>query len=550
MKRSSEPRDTRDALRKKLIGLGSRSLQKSYYPQLQARLVDLQEAEAALRDSRERFRSMVEATSDWIWEMDAEGVYTYASPKVEDLLGYRPSEVLGKRSADLMPPDEAERIQKTYAEIVRTNRPFQHLINVNLHKDGRRVVLETSGVPVRDGEGAVRGYRGIARDVTDRVRSQEQLRESEATLRSIFRAAPIGIGLVSNRVLLRANERLCEIVGYAPEELIGQSARLLYPSEEEFIRVGEEKYRQIADRGTGTVETRWRRKDGALIDVLLSSTPLDPGDLAAGVTFTALDITERIRAEEEVRELNRELEERVRHRTAELEVANRELESFAYSVSHDLRAPLRSMDGFSQALLEDYADRLDPEGRDYVERVRRAAQHMDTLIGDLLALSRATRTQMTRSPVDLSALAREVIADLRESEPSRQVDCRIAEDLHARGDGRLLRIVLSNLLGNAWKFTGSREQARIELDTLPAADVGRHGGSGKRVYRVRDNGVGFDMAFADKLFSPFQRLHRTEEFPGTGIGLATVRRIVQRHGGEVWAEGKPGAGTTVYFVLD
>ena len=244
---------------------------------------------------------------------------------------------------------------------------------------------------------------------------------------------------------------------------------------------------------------------------------------------------------EEIRRYAAELEQRVAERTAELAAVNKELEAFAYSVSHDLRAPLRSMDGFSQALLEDYGDVLDETGRDYLRRVRNASQRMGQLIDDLLTLSRVTRREMHFTRVDLTALARSVARELREMEPERKVEVVIQDGLLARGDPRLMTIVLENLLNNAWKFTGKREEARIEFGSTLV--------DGGEAYYVRDNGAGFDMAYADKLFGAFQRLHRATEFPGTGVGLATVQRIIHRHGGRVWAEGAVGQGATFYFTL-
>jgi light-regulated signal transduction histidine kinase (bacteriophytochrome) len=232
----------------------------------------------------------------------------------------------------------------------------------------------------------------------------------------------------------------------------------------------------------------------------------------------------------------------VLERTAELAAANRELEAFSYSVSHDLRAPLRSIDGFSQAVLEDYADKLDEPGRDHLNRVRAATQRMGQLIDDLLKLARVTRAEIRPTTVDLSALAANVLAELQKNEPGRRVEYRIEPGLTAEGDARLLRVVLDNLLGNAWKFAGKTANARIEFGATRGSD-------GTPSYFVRDNGAGFDMAYANKLFSAFQRLHSMNEFPGTGIGLATVQRIILRHGGTVRAEGRPGAGATFYFTL-
>jgi hypothetical protein len=254
------------------------------------------------------------------------------------------------------------------------------------------------------------------------------------------------------------------------------------------------------------------------------------------------DITERQRAEEQIRNLNTDLVERVRLRTLALQSTNQELEAFCYSVSHDLRAPLRGINGFSQALLDDYGDKLDPAATDFLLRINTGCQRMAQLIDDLLNLSRLSRAEMQRIPVSLSKLAGELAAELKESDPGRLVEVRIAGDVHAVGDPALLRAALSNLLGNAWKFTSKAAGASVEF--------GSSHSNGHSTYFVRDNGAGFDMAYADKLFQPFQRLHGMREFPGNGIGLATVGRIIRRHGGRVWAEAVPGQGATFFFTLE
>ncbi len=252
-------------------------------------------------------------------------------------------------------------------------------------------------------------------------------------------------------------------------------------------------------------------------------------------------VEERRQAELEVQRLNEELEQRVTERTHELERANRELEAFSYSVSHDLRAPLRAVDGFSQALLEDYAERLDPTGRNYLERARAAAQRMGRLIDDLLKLSRINRAEFNRREVDLSAMVEDVLDELCAQHPERTVERRISSGLTEDCDPQLVRIALENLLGNAMKYSGKREKATIEF--------GMRNYRGKSCYFIQDNGVGFDMAYADKLFGAFQRLHNSSDYPGTGIGLATVQRVMHRHGGEVWAESELDRGSTFYFTL-
>jgi PAS domain S-box-containing protein len=260
------------------------------------------------------------------------------------------------------------------------------------------------------------------------------------------------------------------------------------------------------------------------------------------VLKTNRDITEEKRAQEEIRQLNRELEQRVKDRTAQLEASNKELEAFAYSVSHDLRSPLRGIDGRSMALLEDYGAKLDPTARQYLDRVRSETQRMGHLIDDLLTLSRLTRLKLRYESVDLTSLARTIACRMREAEPARHFDFVIQEGLRTTGDAHLLDVALSNLMSNAVKFTGPRALARIEFGQTQCER--------ELAFYVRDDGVGFDMAYADTLFGAFQRLHKPSEFPGTGIGLATVQRVVRRHGGRIWADAKPNEGATFYFTID
>lgn len=250
---------------------------------------------------------------------------------------------------------------------------------------------------------------------------------------------------------------------------------------------------------------------------------------------------ERKKVEEQVRMLNAQLEQRVIDRTRDLDASNQELEAFVYSVSHDLRAPLRRIESFSIAVIEDCGAGLDEKGKEYLERISRGTRSMGRLIEALLELSRVAKVNMEREEVDLSSLARSVIKELAEIQPQRSFECIITGGLNARGDERLLRVVLENLLGNAWKFTEKRENARIEFGVVE--------NRGEKAFFVRDNGAGFDMNYADKLFTPFQRLHGDDEFSGMGIGLATVRRIIGRHGGRVWAEGEAEQGATLFFTL-
>jgi PAS domain S-box-containing protein len=329
--------------------------------------------------------------------------------------------------------------------------------------------------------------------------------------------------------------------GYSEEEALGMNIGRLTPLDRE-AEQKEFTRRLIAGEAVTSFETQRVAKDGRILDVWLTVTKLvDDTGKPVGIASTECDITERKKAEEDLRRLNIELEERVEQRTAELEIANKELEAFSFSVSHDLRAPLRTIDGFSQALQEDCVDKLDSQSKDYLQRIRQGVKNMAELIDGLLELSRIARKEIEHQPVDLTKTARKIALGFQEAEPQRQVEFFIQEGIVVNGDAHLLVIVLQNLLDNAWKFTSKHPSAKIEFGTKKI--------NGEEVYFVRDDGAGFDMAYVGKLFAPFQRVHSTKDFPGTGVGLATVQRIIHRHGGRVWAEGEIERGACFYFTL-
>ena len=415
----------------------------------------------------------------------------------------------------------------------------------HLHRapDGSARYHEVRGYPVFDSAGNVIQLIEYMTDVTERRQIVDALLKSEEKYRSlsgnipgmVYRALPDwSVEFISN------SEEVC---GYPTDEFVSPGfnwSNIIHPDDREKVfaeagALGKEKQRVVQ-------EYRIVDKSGAVRWIEDRKVALFDNDgRYKGADGIALDITARKLAEKKIRTLYEELDQRVQERTAELEASNRELESFAYSVSHDLRAPLRAIDGFSQALLEEYHPKLDEQGREYLDRVSNAARRMALLIDDLLKLSRVTRAKMRREPVNLSEMAAEVARELQREHPERDVAVVVGEGAECWGDPPLLRLAVENLLDNAFKFTGRQPEARIEFGLQQNGD--------QAAFFVKDDGVGFDMAYIGKLFTPFQRLHSRVEFPGTGIGLATVQRIVHRHGGRVWAEGQVDRGATFYFTL-
>jgi len=336
-----------------------------------------------------------------------------------------------------------------------------------------------------------------------------------------------------------------QIFGWKAEEVFGRSWQEWQFIFEEDLELVNTHCAALGDGSKPSNVSRNRNytKYGSVIYCeWYNSALLDESGKLVSVLSLVQDISDRNRTEKQIKELNQDLERRVFERTAQLEATNKELEAFSYSVSHDLRAPLRSIDGFSQTLIERYTEQLDDKGKHYLKRVRAATQRMGEMIDDLLDLSRVTRSEMQRQRVYLSSLVQEITSDLQQTKPERSAEFVIAPGVLVEGDPQLLKVVLENLLSNAWKFTSNQISARIEFGITSQQNV-------KQAYFVKDNGAGFDMEYADKLFGAFQRLHTTDEFPGTGIGLATVQRIIRRHGGNVWAEGAVGQGATFYFML-
>ena len=378
--------------------------------------------------------------------------------------------------------------------------------------------------------------------VTEQRQAEGDLRASERRYRSLFESNPNPMWIYDEETLalLAVNKAASKHYGYSEEEFLGMTLKDIRPPED--VPALMENVARTSGELDDTTEWRHRKKNGDLIEVEITSHQLTwLGHRARLVLIN--DITARKRAERELRELNVELDSRVRHRTAELESANKELEAFSYSVSHDLRSPLRTIDGFSQAVLEDFGNQLPEEGQRYLQTIRAGAQRMGTLIDDLLTFSRLSRLPLQRQSVDMQQLARETFDELVSEAKGRSIEVSFGELPSVSGDPALLRQVWANLLSNAQKYSRERATPLIKVDCIRDVE------GTEPVFFVRDNGTGFDMRYADKLFGVFQRLHRAEEFEGTGVGLAIVQRVIYRHGGRIWAEAEEGKGATFYFTL-
>lgn len=437
---------------------------------------------------------------------------------------------------------QREEMGAYFEQIIVERKRFERDYRITRLSDGAVRWVSGKGELVPAGQVPPLKMIGTIQDITERKITEEALEESELRYRQLFERSEGALALHEmvfdaqgkprDYRFVDVNPAFERYTGLSRSQILGRSALEVLPELEEYwIKL----YGRVAATGEPAVFENYARSLGRYY----AGSAYSPRPNQFAVSF--MDITERKRAEEEVRLLNVELEQRVRSRTAELESANRELEAFAHSVSHDLRAPLRGIDGWSLALLEDCGERLDEQGHKYLDRVRSEAQRMGRLIDDILYLSRVGRGELVPSTVNLTSLTQTIVARLKEANSNRTIEFIVAPQLKGVGDPRLLEIALTNLLANAVKFTGLRALARVEF--------GKTEYKGKPAFFVRDNGAGFDMAYAGMLFAPFQRLHKTSEFPGTGIGLATVQRVIHRHGGRIWAEAQVGEGATFYFTL-
>ena len=503
-------------------------------------ITERRRAEEALRLSEERFASAFEFAAIGIALVAPDGRWLKVNRALCNLLGYSSDELLVSSFQDVTHPDDLE-IDLGYVRRMLAGEISTYQMEKRyLHKAGHIVWVLLSVSLVRNENGAAVHFISQIQDISKRKRAEEALYASEEKFRTVVETANDAIvtANIDGKIvdLNRATERM---FGRSRTEMTGKPLTILMPDRFKIAHeAGIARYRKTGEAHVlgKTTELTGLRHDGTEFPLQFSIARWTARN---EIFFTGVlrDVSAQKQVENEIRELNRRLD----HRNSELTLINRELETFSYSVSHDLRAPLRAIDGFSLALLEDAQDKLNPEEQNHLNRIRAAATRMGRLIDDLLGLARTARRDLTLERVNLSLLAEEVVAQLRTTDPDRRAVVVIAPGLTATADLQLLRVVLENLLGNSWKFTSKQREARIELGLWQSHP--------EHVFFVRDNGSGFDMKYADKLFGAFQRLHSEREFPGTGIGLASAQRIVHRHGGRIWAESKPGEGATFFFKL-
>jgi len=492
--------------------------------------------EQALRASELSYRRLFEAARDGILLLDVDtGRITDVNPFLVELLGFSHDEMVGKTVGELSPFKDVvsnqnmlERLQKD-GYVRYENLPLET-------RDGRKKAVEFVSNVYQAGDKKV--IQCNVRDITERKQVETALIRLAAIVESSDDAI---MGKDLNGIITSWNKGAEKIFGYTAGEIVGTSVMRLIPTDRQ---QEENRVLENIKRGNSVAhfETLRQAKDGRLINVSITVSPIkDVTGEIIGVSKVAHDITDRKTAEEKIRQLNVELEQRVAERTAELEVANKELEAFSYSISHDLRAPLRAVNGFAGIVLEDFGAQLPEEGRSHLERIRAGALRMGALIDDLLAFSRLSRQAVNRQNVNTVKLVQNVLDELRPQREGRQLEIQIGNLPVCHGDPALLKQIWVNLVSNAIKYTRGREPATVEIGCAPEND--------ENVFFVRDNGAGFDMQYANKLFGVFQRLHREDQFEGTGVGLAIVQRIVHRHGGRIWAKAEVNHGATFYFTI-
>jgi len=501
------------------------------------------ETEQAMHEYQERIRQVIDTALDAVITIDRLGIITSWNAQAEKMFGWLRAEAVGKLLADTIIPAQDREAYLTglqhypaSGEGAALNRRIEMVAR---HRDGHEFPVELAIAAAKVAD--VYTFSAFIRDLTEPKRAEKAVRENEAKFRAVFEKSLDAIGVSRQGVHVLVNPAYLKLFGFEqPEELVGRPVfELLAPGERSRVREFVEG-RSNGEAAPARYESRGLRQDGAEFDLDIDASAFEL-DGEPHTLVILRDITGQKRARAEIERLNAELEARVVRRTRQLEAANSELEAFSYSISHDLRAPLRAIDGFAHILLDDYAPKLDDRGRRLFEVIRENARKMNQLIEDMLAFSKFNRAEIRQGPVDMTGLARSVFQDLMAPEAARPMKITIQKLPMATGDAAMLRQVFANLISNALKFT------RKTVD--PAIDIGAWQEGPEATYYVRDNGVGFDAKYGHKLFNLFQRLHKSEDFEGTGVGLAIIQRIIHRHGGRVWAESKAHAGACFYFAL-
>jgi PAS domain S-box-containing protein len=513
--------------------------------ELQKELTRRRETAESLRASEDSFRLLVDGTRDYaILKLDRQGHVVNWNPGAQRIYGYDSDEIIGRHFSCFYSAEDVTR-GKPQGELDTALANGQYSEEgLCIRKDGAEYWAQVTITAMFDRAGNHVGFWKITRDISERKRAERELRDSEVRIRSIVETAVDAIVTIDHRGAIDSfNPSAERLFGYSAREVLGQNVKMLMPppfsAEHDqyivnFLTTGVKKIIGIGREVTGL------RKDGAAFPMELAVSEMVIGDKRM---FTGIvrDISERKRAQQDLHTLNEELEKRVRRRTEQLEAVNSELEAFSYSVSHDLRAPVRALVGFSKILLEEHAARLNEEMNHSLQRIHENAEQMGRLVDDLLAFSRLGRRAVSKQHLHPGDMVQRIIDNLSTANADRQLRFHVGELPECQADAALLQQVFTNVLDNAVKYTRKRDAAEIE--------VGGEKRDGECVYFVRDNGAGFDMRYADKLFGVFQRLHRAEEFEGTGVGLAIVQRIIQRHGGRVWAEAAVDQGAKFTFTL-
>lgn len=475
-------------------------------------------------------------------------VLQYVNEAFSKITGYSYHEAVGSKLKILFGPETDQHKIARLRKAVQNWQPIEFEI-IQYRKDRTTFWTQISILPVSDKKGNFTHWIYIGHDITERKQAEEEIRQSKNQYQSLVDNVDQTIYRASaddDFTILFISPHIEQITGFPASDFIHnynqKYSDRIHPKDRMYVLT--EIKESIKNGRSWEFEYRLIHKDGNVKWVYEKGNVQKNRDgIPTHCDGFILDITEKKRAEMELESLNRELEDKVEERTRQLRLVNKELESFSYSVSHDLRAPLRAIDGFSQAVLEGYTDQLDETAVGYLNRVRSASQKLSHLIDEFLNLARVSRTEPKVAPVNLSNLATSILEILMNGDPSRDIQIKIEEDMNDVADPTQIKIVLQNLLENAWKYTSKTDKAEISF--------GRHHKNGdEQIYYIKDNGAGFNMDYVNKLFIPFQRLHHENEFPGTGIGLATVKRIIDRHNGKIWAEGSPGEGATFHFTLN